>query len=89
MLTEPAAVFNNHELLEGLRVERIVGMVCRQGYSSSIVAGHEEDIAIVLSGHVCRLEGLNVVQGWCVLIIHDQAALRTWDVFLEINKCQC
>lgn len=61
VLTEPAAVRNNHELLERLRVERVVGVVCRHGYSSNIIASHEEDIAVVLSGYCCWLESLNMV----------------------------
>lgn len=85
MLTKPAAVRNNHELLEWLRIERVIWVVCRHGYPSNIVAGNKEDITMVLSGHSCRLEGLNVVQGWCVLIIHDLATLSTWGLFFKIN----
>lgn len=44
---------------------------------------------MVLSGHSCRLQGLNVVQGWCVLIIHDQAALRAWKLLFKINGFLC
>jgi len=82
-LTEPAAVRNNHPLLEWLRVERVVGVVRRHWYSSNIFAGHEQDIAVVLGGHRCRLEGLNVVQVRCFLAIHD---LNTYDSLALVLK---
>lgn len=71
--------------LNGFELSGSLGLSVGTGILRNILAGHKEDIAVVLSRHRCWLQNLNMVQVWSILIVHylcrhvQLSTLGLWD----------